>query len=153
MRGLCSAGYFGSWLITAALLLFIPIVLVWEMANVSYLTGVDDDVTLLALPMGAALGVWAAVRTRRAAVIHRVFCVVGILCTLMGTLMANGFLQRSERATGSGPFAGLGELVGVGMSIGIAALGACMFGIWAFAKLERVEAVDPHIEPTDASDA
>jgi hypothetical protein len=154
MRRLFSAGYFGSWLIMAALVLFVPIGLLWEMANVSHLTGVDDDVTLLALPMGAALGAWAAVRTRRAAEVHRVFSVFGILCMLMGTLMANWFLQRSERATGLGPFAGFGELIGVGMSIGIVAIGACIFGIWAFAKLARFgDADEHHNEHTNASDA
>lgn len=49
--------------------------------------------------------------------------------------MAMWFLQRSELATGSGPFAGTGELVVAAMSIVIAAFGACLFGIWAFAKL------------------
>ena len=135
MRRLFLAGYFGSWLVTAALVLSVPIGLLWETANLSHLTGVDDDVTLLALPIGAALGVWAAVRTRRAAVVHRVIAMFGILCMLMGTLMATWFVQSSERAAGSGPFAGLGELVGVAMGIGIVALGACMCGIWAFAKL------------------
>lgn len=145
MRRVFAIGYFGSWLITGALLVFVPTALLWEMASVSHLTGVDDDITLLALPMGAALGVWAAARTRLAQAVHRAFSIVGGLCTLMGTVMASWLLQRSERATGSGPFAGLGELVGVGMSLGVVAIGACMFGIWAFAKLAHFDDVrGPH---------
>jgi hypothetical protein len=53
--------------------------------------------------------------------------------------MASWFLRASERATGSGPFAGLGELVGVGMSLAVVAVGACMFGIWAFARLAQFD--------------
>ena len=56
MRRVFLAGYVGSWLVTAALALSVPIGLLWETANLSHLTGVDDDVTLLALPIGAALG-------------------------------------------------------------------------------------------------
>lgn len=137
MRWLFSMGYFGSWLIAAALLFFVLIAMPWEIADVSRVTGIDDDVTLLALPMGAVLGVWGAVRARHASVLHRVFSICGVLIAASGTLMAIGFLQSSERAIGSGPFAGMGELVAAGMSIVIAAFGACMFGIWAFAKLAK----------------
>lgn len=144
MQRVFSVGYFGSWLITSALLVFVPIALLWEMANVSSLTGVDDDITLLALPIGAVLGVWAAVRTRLAHAIHRAFFIAGVFCMLMGILMASWLLQRSERATGSGPFAGLGELVGVGLSLGVVAIGVCMFGIWAFAKLAQFGDVASH---------
>jgi len=139
MQRVFTVGYFGSWAITAALLMFVSIALLWEMGHISSLTGVDDDITLLAMPMGATLGVWAAFRTRLAHAIHRAFSIAGVVCTLMGTLMAGRFLQSSERASGSGPFAGLGELVGVGMSLGVVAIGACMFGIWAFARLAHFD--------------
>jgi hypothetical protein len=137
MRWLFSIGYFGSWLIAAALLLFVPIAMLWGIADVSRLTEIDDDLTLLALPMGAVLGAWGAVRTRHATVLHRVFSICGLLIAALGTFMAIGFLRMSEQATGSGPFAGMGEVVAAGMSIVIAAFGACMFGIWAFAKLAK----------------
>jgi hypothetical protein len=137
MRWLFSIGYFGSWLIAAALLLFVPLAMLWEIAGVSRVTGIDDDVTLLALPMGAVLGVWGAVRARHATVLHRVFSICGVLIAASGTLMAIGFLQSSERAIGSGPFAGMGELLAAGISIVIAAFGACMFAIWAFARLAK----------------
>lgn len=137
MRWVFSIGYFGSWLIAAALLFFVSIVMLWEIANVSHVTGIDDDLTLLALPAGAVLGAWGAVRTRYASVLHRVFSICGLLIAALGTFMAIGFLQTSEQATGSGPLAGMGELVAAGMSIVIAAFGACMFGIWAFAKLAK----------------
>jgi hypothetical protein len=154
MRLLFSVGYFGSWFIAAALLSFVSIALLWETANVSYLIGFDDDITMLALPMGGVLGVWAAVRSRHAPVVHRVSCILSMFLTPVGVVMAYWFMQRSHQAKGSGPFAGLGELIGVALSIGIAAVGACMFGIWAFAKLARVADVDEHrIEPTKASDA
>jgi uncharacterized membrane protein len=133
MRLALSAGYFGSWIITAALLSFAPIALLWEMANVSDLSGIDDDVTLLALPIGGALGAWAAVRTRCAVAIHRVLSILGVCLIVSGIALAAWFTQRSQQT--SGPFAGFGELVVAGTSIGIAVLGACMFGIWAFARL------------------
>jgi hypothetical protein len=135
MRLVFATGYFGSWTITAALLLFAPIALLWGMVNVSQLTGIDDDVTLLALPIGGALGAWAAVRTRRAAAIHRALSILGVCLTVTGMALAVWSMQRSQRASGTGPFAGFGELVVAGASIGIAALGVCMFGIWAFARL------------------
>jgi len=154
MRLAFSAGYFGSWIITAALLVFAPIALLWGMANVSQLTGIDDDVTLLALPMGGALGAWAAVRTRRAVAIHRVFSILGACLTMSGIALAAWLMQRSQQATGSGPFAGFGELVVAGTLIVIAALGACMFGIWAFAKLAGLHDLsEPRIEPISTSDA
>jgi hypothetical protein len=142
MRFLFSLGYFGSWVITAALLLFIPTALLWEMANVSALTGIDDDLTLLSVPLGAVLGAWAAVRSHRASAIHRVFLIVGVCFTLTGLSMAGWFIRRSEQAGGTGPFAGMGELAGAGMSIGIAALGVTMIGIWAFARLAKFGNVD-----------
>jgi hypothetical protein len=154
VRHLFSVGYFGSWLITAALLFFIPIALFWEAASVSYHTGIDDDITLLALPLGAVFGVWAAVRTRFASVIHRAFCLMGISISLLGTSMLNWFMHRSAQVRGSGPFAGSGELVSAGISIGIIACGACMVCIWAFARLERFAGSDAHnIDPTNAGDA
>ncbi|OFW42515.1 MAG: hypothetical protein A3J29_07070 [Acidobacteria bacterium RIFCSPLOWO2_12_FULL_67_14b] len=67
--------------------------------------------------------------------LHRVFAILGVLIAASGILMALWFLQGSEQARGSGPFAGLGELVVAAMSIVIAAFGACLFGIWAFARL------------------
>lgn len=137
MRWLFSLGYFGSWLIAAALLFFVLISLFWGIASVSDRIGIDDDVTLLALPIGAVLGVWGAFRARHASVLHRVFSLCGTLIAALGTLMAIRFLRSSEQATGSGPFAGMGELAAAGMSIVIAAFGACMFGIWAFARLAR----------------
>jgi len=153
MRLALSAGYFGSWIITAALLLFAPIALLWGMANVSQLTGIDDDVTLLTLPMGGALGAWAAVRTRRAVAIHRVFCILGVCLAVSGIALTGWLIQRSQQASGLGPFAGFGELVVAGTSIGIAALGACMFGIWAFAKLAGLHEVgELRIEPIRTSD-
>jgi hypothetical protein len=154
MRLAFSAAYFGSWIITTALLLFAPIALLWGMANVSQLTGVDDDVTLLALPMGAALGAWAAVRTRRAAAIHGVFSILGVCFTVSGIALAYWSMQRSQQASGSGPFAGFGELVVAGTSIGIAALGVCMFGIWAFARLAGLhDSGESRIEPISTNDA
>lgn len=136
MRLALSAGYFGSWIISAGLLLFAPIALLWGMANVSQLTGIDDDVTLLALPMGGALGAWAAVCTRRAVAIHRVFSILGVCLTVSGIALAAWFMRRSQQASGSGPFAGFGELVVAGTSIGIARtwrvyvwyLGICQVG-------------------------
>ena len=62
MRRLFSVGYFGSWLVAAALLSYALTALLWGIADVSTLTGVDDDVALLALPTGAVLGAWGAVR-------------------------------------------------------------------------------------------
>jgi hypothetical protein len=145
MRLLFLAGYFGSWLIIAALLLFAPTALLWESSNASSLTGIDDDITLLALPIGGVFGVWAAVRSRPATVIHRIFCLLGVFFTALGLFMVSWFMQHSGQAVGSGPFAGLGELVAAAMSIALTALGACMFGIWAFAKLARVADVEvPH---------
>jgi hypothetical protein len=137
MRWLFSFGYFGAWLIAAALLCFVLISMLWGIADVSDLTGVDDDVTLLALPIGAALGAWGAFRARHASALHRVFSMCGVLIAALGTVIAIRFLRSSEQATGSGPFAGVGELAAAGMSIVIAAFGACLFGIWAFAKLAR----------------
>lgn len=137
MRWLFSIGYFCSWLFAAALLLFISTLMLWEMANVSQRTGIDDDLTLLALPIGAVLGVWGAARTRHASVLHRVFSICGLSITAIGAFMAIRFVQMSQQAIGSGPFAGIGEFVAAGISIGFAALGVCMFGIWAFARLAR----------------
>lgn len=137
MRWLFSLGYFCCWLIAAALLFFVPVMVLWEMAEVSHRTGIDDDLTLLALPLGAALGAWGAVRARHASVLHVVFSICGLLIAAMGTFMAIWFLQISEQAKGSGPFAGIGEVFAAGMSIVAAAFGACMFGIWAFARLAR----------------
>ena len=73
MRRLFSVGYFGSWLVAAAMLSYALTALLWGIADVSTLTGVDDDVALLALPIGAVLGAWGAVRARYAAVLHRAF--------------------------------------------------------------------------------
>jgi hypothetical protein len=137
MRWLFSIGYFGSWLIAAALLLFLLVAMLWTIADASRVTGIDDDVTLLALPIGAFLGVWGAVRARHASGLHRVFSICGVLIAASGTLMAIWFVQSSERAIGTGPFAGIGEIVAAGISIAIAAFGACLFGIWAFAKLAK----------------
>lgn len=154
MRWLFSLAYFGCWLIAGALLFFVPALLLWEIAKVSHLTGIDDDVTLLALPMGALLGAWGAVRSRHAYVLQRVISIFGILISASGTFMAIGFVQSSERAAGSGPFAGIGELLEAGMSIVIAVYGACMFGIWAFARLARFGEVEEHqAGPADAGNA
>ena len=137
MRRLFSVGYFGSWLIAAALLSYALTALLWGIADVSTLTGVDDDVALLALPTGAVLGAWGAVRARCASVLHRAFFICGILIAAVGTVMAIRFAQSSGQAAGSGPFAGFGELVSAGMSIVIAVFGACLSSIWAFATLAK----------------
>lgn len=108
--------------------------MLWGIVDVSRLTGIDDDVTLLALPVGAILGAWGAVHARYASVLHRVFAICGILISAIGVWMAIWFVQRSEQVTGSGPFAGMGELVVAGMSLVIATFGACLVGVWAFAK-------------------
>ena len=154
MRWLFSIGYFGSWIIAAALLSYVLTVLLWGIANASKLTGIDDDVALLALPIGAVLGVWGAIRARYASVLHRVFSICGVLIAALGTLMAIRLVQSSEQAAGSGPFAGFGELVLAGMSIVIAVFGTCLFGIWVFAKLAKYrEPVQQDAGPADASDA
>jgi hypothetical protein len=137
MRRLYVIGYFGSWLVTAALLFFVLVAWLWEVGDVSRLTGIDDDVTLLALPMGAVLGAWQAVRTRQASALHRFLAICGASIATLATWMAMRFLRSSELAAGSGPLAGLGELMAAGMSIVLAVLGACMVGIWAFATLAK----------------
>jgi hypothetical protein len=152
MRSLFSVGYFGSWLIAAALLSYVLTALLWGIANVSQLTGVDDDVALLALPIGAVLGVWGAVRGRYASVLHRAFFICGILIAAVGTVMAIRFFQSSGQAAGSGPFAGFGELVAAGMSIVIVVFGASMSSIWAFATLAKFrKPVEHDAGPEDAS--
>ena len=154
MRWLFSVGYFGSWLIAAALLSYALTALLWGIADVSNLTGVDDDVALLALPIGAVLGAWGAVRARCASVLHRAFLICGILIAAVGTVMAIGFVQGSEQAAGSGPFAGIGELVSAGMSMVIVVFGACMCSIWAFATLAKGRKPVVHdAGPEDARDA
>ena len=140
MRGICVVGYFGSWLVTAALLCFVLVAWLWGVADVSRLTGIDDDMTLLALPMGAGLGAWQAVRTRQAAALHRVLAVCGASIAALASWMAVRLLRSSDLAAGSGPFAGLGELIAAGMSVALAVLGACMVGIWAFATLAKSSA-------------
>ena len=137
MRWLFSVGYFGSWLVAAALLSYVLTALLWGIANASQLTGIDDDVVLLALPIGAVLGAWGAVRARYASVLHRAFLICGILIAAVGTVMAIRFVQGSEQAAGSGPFAGVGELVSAGMSIVIVGFGAGMLSIWVFATLAK----------------
>ena len=136
-RWLFSVGYFGSWLIAAALLSYVLTALLWGIADMSKLTGLDDDVVLLALPIGAVLGGWGAVRARYASVLHRAFLICGIPIAAVGAVMAIRFVQSSERAAGSGPFAGLGELVSAGMSMVIVVFGACLVSIWAFATLAK----------------
>jgi hypothetical protein len=137
MRRLFSIGYFACWMAAAALLGYVLGVILWNIAGVSDRPGLDN-LTLLGLPVGALLGVWAAARTRRAFLLHGVLGVGGALIAAWGAVKAAGFLEASEQATGVfGLFSGLPELFAAGLSIVAAVFGACLFGIWMFARLAR----------------
>lgn len=137
MRRLFSIGYFACWVVAGALLVYVSGVLLWGSLGESLRAGIDDDVTLLALPLGAVLGGWAAARARRAFLLHRALGVCGVLIAVAGAVKAAGFFQASGQASGTGPFSGLGELFAAGLSAGAAVFGLCLFGIWACARLAR----------------
>jgi hypothetical protein len=137
MRRAFAVGYFVSWIVAMAGISFAAVAMLWSMAGLSARTGIDDDLTLLALPLGAVLGAWIGARARHVRLIHRILGVLGIGVAVTAGVAANWFLQSSALAQGAGPAAGLGELFAVALSACIILTGACMVGIWVFATLGR----------------
>ena len=137
MKRICIVGYFLSWMAATALLAYVPLALVWEGARRTLRHGIDDGVAALALPVGAALGAWAAARIRPGRKGRLTFLTIGVALILTGAWLTWASLDASDRAKGSGPFAGLGELAFAGMTIVLGIFGACVFGIGMFGTLAR----------------
>ena len=126
-------GYFACWITTAALTAFLLATLLWESvaADSSLLRGVDDDFALLALPLGALLGVWAARRTRRARRFQLACLPVGVALVGLGLYQAREAFVRADGLTGTGPFAGLGEYIDGLLFWAVAVIGVLVAGMGA----------------------
>jgi len=142
MTRLFIGGYYLSWMAASALLVHVPLAVAWGAAGLSHRLGIDDGVTALGLPLGAALGAWAAARTRSARKLRLVFLMLGPLLLLAGAWLACSSLAASERAKGLGPFSGLGELVVAAMAIVLGVFGVFVFGIWMFGSLAKFPEVE-----------
>ena len=153
MRRLYVGGYFFSWMAASALLAYVPLAIGWERAGLSRRLGIDDGAVALILPVGAALGTWAAARTRPARKLRRFFLVAGSLLIVAGAWVTRSSLAASARAIGSGPFAGFGELILAGMAFVLGVFGALVFGIWLFGTLAKFPDVEPpSIRPGPGAD-
>ena len=153
MRRLCVGGYFFSWMGASALLAYVPLAIGWERAGLSRRLGIDDGLVALVLPIGAALGAWAAARTRPGRKLRLVFLVAGPLIIVASAWFTRSFLAASARTTGSGPFAGLGELILAGMTFVLGVFGALVLGIWLFGTLAKFPDVEPpSIRPGPVAD-
>ena len=105
----------------------------WEAADLTRHTAIDDDVVLLFIPLGAALGATVAGWTRRMRLVHLSVTVVGLVLGLCGAIAAVVFYRQSEALTGTGAFAGLGEFIialflALLATIGVALVLAGLFG-------------------------
>lgn len=143
MRRLYVGAYFVSWMAASALMVYVPLAVAWERAGLSGRLGIDDGVVALILPVGAALGFWAAARTRPARRLRQYFLAAGSVILVASAWRTWSFLAASARAAGSGPFAGLGELIFAGMTIVLGVFGAFVFGIGLFGTLARFPEAEP----------
>ena len=78
-RGLLLAGYVLCWMAICAGVLGLIISVLWEIAALSQLTGIDDDVSLAAFPLGALAGIGTAMLTRRQRWVHLSAITAGLM--------------------------------------------------------------------------
>jgi hypothetical protein len=107
--------------------------------------GIDDDVGLLGIPLGAVTGFLAARATRQRRRVHRLLTVVGPLVAAAGAGVAVMMFAAARSRRGEGFLAGLGEalvaMVGLaGVAIGVLWLAAGVAGLLA----ARAESDDRH---------
>lgn len=106
-----TTAYFVSWMLAAGAACGLAFALGWACFGGGAL---DDDIALLGIPLGAALGCWAATATRLRRFVHRVLVIAGVVGA--GTGIAGGLIMfaAAEAQHGKGCMAGLGEaIVGV----------------------------------------
>jgi hypothetical protein len=105
-------------------LTFAVVILAWEMFRLSRATGLDNDITFLALPPGFALGIVIARATRRWTVLHWLFVLVGVVLPPVASSQAQRLAAQSWALRRM-----MGPLVGFADSIGsIAASAGVLLG-------------------------
>lgn len=90
--------------------------------------GVDDDVApLIGAPLGVALGAWLAHKTRASRRTHRRLLVCGALLAVVASLAAVAAWSKAHEVKGTGPFAGIGEVLLGLLAAAIAAIAVLLF--------------------------
>jgi len=103
------AAYIISWAGAWALVTFFGALPLAELLNSSQ--RIDDDWLWLMLPVGAAFGVWFALRTRGWRVLHLTCLPLGLAAAAPVFWAARRLAERAEAVRGNGPLAGLGETI------------------------------------------
>lgn len=130
-RTLATIGYFVCWIATGAVVTFFAAALLFGVVteHVVSLRAVDDDWTLFMLPVGALAGALVAARTRRVRWLHLCCLPFGGLVLIASLVEAGAQLTRANAARGTGPFAGLAEVLAAGLFVVIAGTGLLIVGI------------------------
>ena len=133
--------YFASWMLAAGAASGLAFSIGWTAFGGGAL---DDDVALLGIPFGAALGILAASRTRQHRIVHRVLVVGGLVCATGGATAGLVMFAAAEAQHGKGCMAGLGEaIVGV-LAFCVAVIGALCLAAgttgWLATRAARVPA-------------
>ena len=116
-------GYFVSWILAASG----ACTLGSAMGGAACGSGVDDDVVVLGIPLGAAVGFFAARATRRRRVVHRLLLVGGLVLAVIGVVGGVILFAAAETQSGRGCMAGLGEAILGVLALCVAALGVLSF--------------------------
>ena len=134
MRASAAVGYYVCWALASALVALLLGTVLWVFLEARFeATGrIDDDWVLLVMPpVGVALGILAARRTRESRALHRVCRPLGLIAVLAGIAAAVIYFEKAEAVTGTGMFAGLGEVIVALFFVFLALIGALMVGIGA----------------------
>lgn len=140
MRALAVVGYYVCWVLASALISLLLGTLLWMFLEARFeATGrIDDDwVVLVMPPLGAALGILAARRTRESRVLHRVCRPLGLFIVLAGIAAAVVYFEKAEAVSGTGMLAGLGEAIIALFFVFLALIGALMVGIGTLGAAAR----------------
>jgi hypothetical protein len=116
--------YYLCLAVVSTALTFAVVILAWEILRLSRATGIDDDITFLALPPGFALGLVIARATRRWTVLHWLFVLAGVLLPPVALSQSQRLAEQSGVLREvMGPLVGFADAIG---SIAVAA--GALFG-------------------------
>lgn len=156
LRGCSLGAYFTCLMLAVSAASLMLAGTLWEVLRVQVWDGQavgNDDWLLLMLPIGALLGTWLAIRTRRSRRFQRLCVPVGVGVLGIGLFLAFTYFAAARTASEAMGMAGLGKLI-VGVvflavaGIGVLFLGAALFG-W-LANGWRREAPATDRSPTPA---
>jgi hypothetical protein len=112
--------YFASWVLATSGACWIAVALGWAACGDA---GIDDDIGLLGIPLGAVAGFLAARATRQRRRVHRVLVVVGPLIAAIGAAGAVVMFAAARARRGEGFLAGLGEAIVAFVGLAVTVIG------------------------------